>query len=689
MKKRYIFTSESVSPGHPDKTCDIISDSLLDFVLSKDPFARCAFETFATKDNIIVGGETRINGYTLTSGDIEKVVRDAIKQIGHNYEGFHYNDVKITNLIHRQSPDIAIGVDEAENKEEGAGDQGIMFGFACKETNEYMPSTIYYSHKILKNIWNSELLAKGLGPDAKSQVSIIYEDGIPIGCHSVVVSIQHKEEISLDGVRSMIIPIIEEALPSGWMPNLENVFINPTGRFVIGGPVSDTGLTGRKIIVDTYGGAAPHGGGAFCVDGDTEYLSGVGVWKKIKDYDGGKVGQWDNGILSFVTPKEYIKTKSDKMHHFISKDIDMVLSENHDIVAKEKGIYQKVKVKDVLLSLDYIKSLYKNEEGIKLKIPCTFKLGEIFLKESIDRSNLIKLKVLSCLYGEFSNDGFSILIPKIWISKVVELLCEFKIPLEIISNKDGEGVIIKFKPVIEFLELYENFKTSSIEEWGEVLKSLKFYFSPQLSVEFYCLLKNSRDADFIQFLYSHIENKKSEILKQDSGLFKVQGYSDNVCILDEKIEIKEFKPQDDLMYCFEVPSGMLVLRRNNKIFVTGNSGKDPTKVDRSAAYMARYLAKNIVANGYADKCLIQLSYVIGVSKPISVYVNTFNTSSKYSDIEIGAILNKIYDLSPKGIRTFLNLNRPIYKETASFGHFGRYGFTWEEIDENFLTNTNI
>lgn len=372
MKTKYIFTSESVSPGHPDKTCDAISDALLDFALSKDKFARCAFEAFATKDNIIIGGETKTNGYNLNTGDVEEIIRGTIKDIGHNYDGFNFKDVKITNLIHRQSPDIAAGVDEANGKEEGAGDQGIMFGYACLETENLMPAAHFYANKILKDIWQSGVLQKGLGPDAKSQVSLVYEDGMPVACHAVTVSIQHKEDISLQQVRDIIVPIITKALPNGWMPSEENIFINPTGRFVIGGPVSDTGLTGRKIIVDTYGGAAPHGGGAF-------------------------------------------------------------------------------------------------------------------------------------------------------------------------------------------------------------------------------------------------------------------------------------------------------------------SGKDPTKVDRSAAYIARYIAKNIVFKGYAKRCTVQLSYVIGVSKPTSIYINNHSTGIVHEQDLIKLIEERL-DLSPKGIRTKLDLNRPIYMPTSSFGHFGREGFSWENTD---------
>lgn len=371
---KYTFTSESVFPGHPDKTCDAISDALLDFVLSKEPEARCAFEAFAGKDNIIIGGETRINTFELEHLVVDEIIRKVIREIGHENEGFNWKDIKITNLINTQSPDIAAGVDETSEKEEGAGDQGIMFGYACRETPEFMPAPIYYAHKILQNIWSNRYALKGLGVDAKSQVTLEYNNGQPIKASSVTVSIQHNKDISIKQVQDMILPLIEASLPHGWMPALNKVFINPTGRFIIGGPVSDTGLTGRKIIVDTYGGAAPHGGGAF-------------------------------------------------------------------------------------------------------------------------------------------------------------------------------------------------------------------------------------------------------------------------------------------------------------------SGKDPTKVDRSAAYLARYIAKNIVSAGIAERSTIQLSYVIGLSKPTSIYINNHGTGN-INEEDLIHILERKIDMSPKGIRKFLRLNRPIYSKTSCFGHFGRKepDFTWEETN---------
>ncbi len=376
MPKDFLFTSESVSSGHPDKICDQISDALLDEYLKQDPYSRLAIETFATTNNVIIGGEIRAPELSKTK--IEDVIRHTVRNIGYNQNGFHWEKLKITNLIHEQSKDIAAGVDESSDKAEGAGDQGIMFGFACNETESLMPAPIYYAHKILQNIQNAvkqkELLP--LGPDAKSQVTLIYKNKKPIKAKTILVSIQHPENLEQKDVRNLIMPYIIKSFPAGWMCDDKDILVNPTKKFIIGGPDGDAGLTGRKIIVDTYGGAAPHGGGAF-------------------------------------------------------------------------------------------------------------------------------------------------------------------------------------------------------------------------------------------------------------------------------------------------------------------SGKDPTKVDRSAAYMARYLAKNIVAAKLATKCTIQLSYAIGLSKPQSLFINNHQTGIE-GEI-IAKYISNLIDLTPKGIRTHLGLNKPIYLPTAAYGHFGRendnFGhFSWEKTD---------
>ena len=376
--KNYIFTSESVSEGHPDKVCDIVSDTVLDLYLSEFNESRVACETLTTTNKVVLAGEVR--GPSISSEKIEAAVRNSIKEIGYEQEGFHHSNLEFFNYLHEQSSDIAQGVDSSGNeKDEGAGDQGIMFGYACNETKELMPAPIIYSHKILEKLAEVRKSGKekGLGPDSKSQISVIYENEKPVGVSSVVISTQHDEKLNQNDVKEIVRPYVKEILPSNWTCPEDQFYVNPTGRFVIGGPDGDAGLTGRKIIVDTYGGAAPHGGGAF-------------------------------------------------------------------------------------------------------------------------------------------------------------------------------------------------------------------------------------------------------------------------------------------------------------------SGKDPTKVDRSAAYVSRYIAKNIVASGLTEKCLIQLSYAIGVSQPLSIYINLYNDDPKLSE-KVEGVIRKNIDLSPRGIREILKLNNPIYKKSASYGHFGRIpgqdgSFSWEKTN---------
>tara|TARA_B100001057_G_scaffold189543_1_gene190337 strand:+ start:873 stop:2048 length:1176 start_codon:yes stop_codon:yes gene_type:complete len=380
-EKNYLFTSESVSEGHPDKVCDRISDMVVDSYLSKDPFSRVACETLTTTNRVVLAGEIR--GPNISKNDIIDKVRNCIKDIGYDQEGFSWKgQTKIESHLHEQSSDIAMGVDSKDNKDEGAGDQGIMFGYACNETDDLMPAPIFYSHKILRLMAQDRKsgILKGIEPDSKSQVTMQYENGKPKKVTSVVISTQHSKELDQEKVKELIQPYIDKSVPGELLGNLKNseIYINPTGQFIIGGPDGDTGLTGRKIIVDTYGGAAPHGGGAF-------------------------------------------------------------------------------------------------------------------------------------------------------------------------------------------------------------------------------------------------------------------------------------------------------------------SGKDPTKVDRSAAYVSRYLAKNIVASGLTDKCLIQLSYAIGVSKPLSIYVKLEEKDQEKTP-EVEKIIKDNFDLSPRGIRELLSLNKPIYEITSSYGHFGRKPtnkgeFSWEKTDK--------
>ena len=264
----YLFTSESVSEGHPDKVCDRVSDTVLDLFLKYEPEARVACETLATTNRVVLAGEVRASDVKLEQimAEIEPAVRAAVSDIGYEQESFHHANFEFQNYLHEQSSDIAMGVDSGDNKDEGAGDQGLMFGYACDETDVLMPAAIHYSHQILKDL---AALRKSdpdsiLGPDSKSQISLVYNDqGQPTGAHKIVLSTQHNADATQSDIRNLVTPVIANVLPDGWMVEGEDLLVNPTGQFVIGGPDGDAGLTGRKIIVDTYGGAAPHGGGAF------------------------------------------------------------------------------------------------------------------------------------------------------------------------------------------------------------------------------------------------------------------------------------------------------------------------------------------------------------------------------------------------------------------------------------------
>ncbi len=264
-ENKYLFTSESVSEGHPDKVCDRISDMVVDSYLSKDPFSRVACETLTTTNKVVLAGEIR--GPKIQKDEIINKVRECIKDIGYDQKGFSWKNANIETFLHEQSADIAMGVDSKNNKDEGAGDQGIMFGYACKETEDLMPAPIHFSHKILRLMAEDRKkgILKGIEPDSKSQVTMLYENNKPSKVVSVVISTQHSEDLNQEKVKEVITPYIKKSIPEKFIKDLDTneVYINPTGQFIIGGPDGDTGLTGRKIIVDTYGGAAPHGGGAF------------------------------------------------------------------------------------------------------------------------------------------------------------------------------------------------------------------------------------------------------------------------------------------------------------------------------------------------------------------------------------------------------------------------------------------
>lgn len=562
-----IFTSESVSEGHPDKVCDQISDAILDACLAQDPNSRVACECFAGKGFLVISGEITTKAVV----NYDEVARNTIRRIGYVDPelGFSADTVAIMVMINKQSPDIALRTGDDIG---GAGDQGIMFGYACNETKELMPATLAFSNNIVKRLAELRKIEgsyanKVLRPDAKSQVSIEYdEDGKIKRIDTIVVSTQHSPDYSQEEIYDFVKNVvINDCIPKRLIDENTKFFINPSGRFVIGGPMGDTGLTGRKIIVDTYGGRAAHGGGCFCVDGDTEFLTPKG-WKKIKDYEPmDKVGQVSsrtvNGKsifnLEFVKPYVYINVPAKEMKRVSVEEIEMVLSVYHDVV--------------------------------------TFREADGFVKRNL--SDLV-----SC------------------VESYKECVC---------GDKD-------------FL--------------GDAAQSI--------SVEY---------GDIPAILDGNMSIKELKEI--------VSNYSyDYLSIADMKI--KQFKTKDGRMYCFTVPSGMLLLRRNNKVFVTGNSGKDSTKVDRSAAYMARYFAKNVVAAGLAEQCEIELAYAIGKVEPVSVYVDTYGTG-RVGDNDIAEFIKNNFDLSPSGMIKFLDLRKPQFEQLAAYGHMGReeLGVKWEDTSE--------
>lgn len=560
-----IFTSESVSEGHPDKICDQISDAILDACLTQDPHSRVACECFAGKGFLVISGEITTKAIV----DYDAVARNTIRRIGYVDPelGFSADTVAIMVMINKQSPDIALRTGDDIG---GAGDQGIMFGYACNETKELMPATLAFSNNIVKRLAELRKIpgsyaSKILRPDAKSQVSIEYdEEGKVKRIDTIVVSTQHSPDYSQEEIYDFVKNVvINDCIPKRLIDENTKFFINPSGRFVIGGPMGDTGLTGRKIIVDTYGGRAAHGGGCFCVDGDTEFLTPKG-WKKIKDYEPmDKVGQFGlNHQIEFIKPYTYINVDAVGMKRVKVKDLEMMLSDGHDLVLYKSANYVKYRLADLAKSIySYFDSKMIND-----------------LVDTSDKHYDSLDTYLRNLHGS------------------IPAILDGDIPLEELKERVSRG---KF----DFMRLVD-------------------------------------------------------------------------------MRVTDAEATDGRMYCFTVPSGMLILRRNGKIFITGNSGKDSTKVDRSAAYMARYLAKNVVAAGLAEQCEIELAYAIGKVEPVSVYVDTYGTG-RVADNDIAEFIKNNFDLSPSGMIKFLDLRKPQFEQLAAYGHMGReeLGVKWEDTSE--------
>ena len=355
-KNNYLFTSESVSEGHPDKVCDRISDMVVDSYLSKDPFSRVACETLTTTNKVVLAGEIR--GPEIKKEELIQNVRDCIKDIGYDQDGFSWKEqTNIESCLHAQSSDIAMGVDSKDNKDEGAGDQGIMFGYACNETEDLMPAPIHYSHKILRLMAEDRKKGslKGIEPDSKSQVTMYYENDKPTKVTSVVISTQHSKDLNQGEVRKLIYPYIKKSIPENLLKELNEseVYINPTGQFIIGGPDGDTGLTGRKIIVDTYGGAAPHGGGAFSgkdptkVDRSAAYVSrylaknivSAGVSEKCLIQLAYAIGV-SKPLSIYVKLAEKDEEKTEDVKRMIEKNFDLSPRGIRELLGLNKSIYE-------------------------------------------------------------------------------------------------------------------------------------------------------------------------------------------------------------------------------------------------------------------------------------------------------------------------------------------------------------
>lgn len=350
----YYFTSESVSRGHPDKICDQISDMLLDHFLSFDPVARCGIETAATTNKVLVFGEYR-SSQVLDPVIVDKKIRTLIQEIGYEQEGFHWQTVEIEQRLHHQSADIALGVDECNDKPEGAGDQGIMFGFACTETDTYMPASLHYAHEILRNLQTVRTQSSHsiFGPDAKSQITLAYDDqGAPLYAHTIVLSTQHDANASLEDVKAAVMPIIKASLPPHWITDQTQIHINATGRFVVGGPDGDAGLTGRKIIVDTYGGAAPHGGGAFSGKDPTKVDRSAAYMARYLAKNIVAAGLCDRVTLQlsyciglakplsvYIKPEGEIRGDFNKIQHFIETELDLSPKGIRTYLALNRPIY--------------------------------------------------------------------------------------------------------------------------------------------------------------------------------------------------------------------------------------------------------------------------------------------------------------------------------------------------------------
>ena len=680
-----IISCEAISAGHPDKICDEIADAVVTDCLKHDKDSRVAIEVLIKDYNIVIAGELTC-AYT---PDYHKIVDGVFKRIGKDRLGYNPKKFNIRVLVSRQSKDIALGVDKG-----GAGDQGMMYGYATNETPELLPMPFVLATRLLEKLeaYGHESKDERIKADAKAQVTFDYDNWRIV---TFLCSVQTARDIStadFKAVKKIVSGLMKDVASEKALNTDFQVLINPTGRFEVGGPFADCGVTGRKLACDTYGGIGHIGGGAMCVDGDTEFLTPNG-WKPIRCFeDGDLVGQWQDGELSFVKPDAYIVNKANGLKHIRSAEvIDMVLSPNHDVVLETSkgGLIKK--------AAKYLFDDNGMTRGNHGYIPTSF----LYKDEGVGLSlsdDLIRIQVAFCADGSIigHNERWTgrIRVKKQYKKSRMRYLFD-RAGMSYKETQDGDFSIFWFCPPFKCKTLSECLKCANSKQLKVIADEVQLWDGDD-SV-FRTTIK--ADADFIQFAFMATYGTNASISTNDRigeqyyrGGKKYERKSIEYLVHSTKwtkasirwgkrgnghCVVTPFMPIDGLMYCFSVPSGILVLRRNNRVFITGNSGKDCSKVDRSGAYMARKIARDIVLAGYADKCEVQIAYAIGVVKPVSVHVECFGTEHP----EIGFIeefIDKSYDLTPKGIIKKLKLLDVNYNKVSAYGHFGKRGLPWEK-----------
>ena len=692
MENKRIVTAEAVRAGHPDKLCDQIADTILDAHLKQDPNARVAVEVFVTDSKVLVAGEVTSKAKI----SYQKIVWETLGRLRYSKADLcsdpnGHIDVEVR--IHEQSPDIAGAVDG--DGELGAGDQGIMVGYATDETAEMLPLPVVLAQRICRELDRMQENVSWMGADGKAQVSVVYDGIKPMYVRTIVISTQHKEGVCRACLTEAIVRgVVMKCIPMELIHPKTELLVNPSGSFVLGGPVADTGLTGRKLAVDQYGPAAHIGGGAFCVDGETEYLTPTG-WKQISDYHiEDMVAEWDNNELRYVYPQNYTKTRAENLFHISSVNaLDMVLSENHDLVLiTGKGNVIKKRLKEFMPN-----GVIQNGHFGTIPTSFSYHNGSVGVPYSDAQ---IRLQVAFCADGTIptNNRMCRVRVKRERKKQRIEMLLQ-STQTEYRKSEDGEYAIYWFSPPMREKLLSNLFWNANSHQLSIIAQEAMLWDGDEKKRVFRTTHK--AEADFMQFAFMASYGTNASIITDDRTGERYGNQYERKSVLYEVylkmnkgtdfryggnckplIRAVPYQSDDPFMYCFTVSSGMLVLRRHNHVFVTGNSGKDPTKVDRSGAYMARYVAKNIVAAGLAMRCEVQIAYVIGKAEPVSVSVETFGTGVA-KDSTLAECVRRVFDLRPAAIIKQLDLLKPIYAPLAAYGHYGRpeLRLSWERMDK--------